>query len=370
MLELKVKKADLQKELGLVQSVVEKRHTIPILSHVLIESTQEGITICGTDLDVSLRTLCEAEILDEGSLTVQAKKLFEIVRYLPEAEIHLKGEENHRVTLECERSHFKIAGLPRENFPEVPIFGDPQLVIPSNIFKTFIERTIFATTQEESRYALSGVQLEVSAPGAMRMVATDGHRLAFIQKDLDLDKDTEDMKVLIPRKALAELARLTAESDEPVEVKCDENHIYFRVGHRQMVSRVLAGQFPNYDMVLPKENNRIVQLSAEMLAAALRRVSLVSDERSRAIRLSVSPGRIDLSSQRADDGEEAAEDVSAGYDGEAFEIGFNSSYLLDFFNVIGSGDVCLEFKDGQGPALLRPSVDEYDYRYVVMPMRI
>jgi DNA polymerase-3 subunit beta len=370
MLELKLKKGDFQRELGLVQTVVEKRHTIPILSHVLIESTDEGITICGTDLDVSLRTECPAEVLEEGSVTVQARKLFEIVRNLPEAEIHLKEEGNSRVSLQCERSRFKIAGLPRENFPEIPTFGEAKLVVPSGIFKTSIERTMFATTQEESRYALSGVQLEVSKDGPLRMVATDGHRLAFIEKVIELPTEVEELKILIPKKALAECVRLVAEVDAPVEINTDENHIYFRVGQRQLVSRLLAGQFPNYEMVLPKENQRLVQLSGEAIAAALRRVSLVSDERSRAVRLSISPGRIDLSCQRADEDEEAKEDVLANYEGEPFEIGFNSHYLLDYFLVSPSGDVRFEFKDGQGPVLLRPVEDEYDYRYVVMPMRI
>lgn len=370
MLELKLKKADFQKELGLVQMVVEKRHTIPILSHVLVESAEKGIAICGTDLDVSLRTECPAEILEEGSVTVQARKLFEIVRNLPEAEIHLKGEENSRVSLLCERSRFKIAGLPRENFPEIPTFGEAKLVVPGDIFRKSIERTIFATTQEESRYALSGVQMEVFKDGTMRMVATDGHRLAFIEKAIEMPERFEELKILIPKKALAECARLAAESEAPVEINTDENHIYFRVGPRQLVSRLLAGQFPNYEMVLPKDNNRIVQLSGEAMAAALRRVSLVSDERSRAVRLSISAGRLDLSCHRADEDEEAKEDVLANYEGEEFEIGFNSHYLLDYFNVSPGGDVRLEFKDGQGPALLRPTEDEYDYRYVVMPMRV
>jgi DNA polymerase III subunit beta len=370
MLELKLKKSDFQRELGLVQMVVERRHTIPILSHVLIESSEKGITICGTDLDISLRTECPAEVLEGGSVTVQARKLFEIVRNLPESEIHLKGEENNRVSLQCERSRFKVVGLPRENFPEIPAFSEARLVIPSGIFKASIERTVFATTQEESRYALSGVQMEVLHSGKLRMVATDGHRLAFIEKAMDVPEGFEDLKILIPKKALAECARLVAESEDDVEINTDENHIYFRVGPRQLVSRLLAGQFPNYEMVLPKDNNRIVQLSAEAISAALRRVSLVSDERSRAVRLTVSPGRIDLSCQRADEDEEAREDVLASYEGEGFEIGFNSNYVLDFFNVLPSGDVRFEFKDGQGPALLRPVEDEYDYCYVVMPMRI
>ncbi|MFQ5674652.1 MAG: DNA polymerase III subunit beta [bacterium] len=371
MLELNLKKASFQKELGLVQTVVERRHTIPILSHVLIESTADGITICGTDLDVSLKTRSSAEILGEGSVTVQARKLFDIVRNLPDAEIHLKEEANNRVSLRCERSRFKITGLSRENFPEIPAFGDARLVIASDIFKTAIERTVFApTTQEESRYALSGVQLEVFSDSRLRMVATDGHRLSFIEKEIQLPEEFKELKVLVPKKALAECGRLAAESDEPVEIMTDENHIYFRVGKRQLVSRLLAGQFPNYEMVLPKENNRVVQLSGDALAAALRRVSLVSDERSRAVRMVVSPGRIDLSCRRADDDEEAREDVMANYEGEEFEMGFNSQYMLDYFTVSPGGDVRLEFKDGQGPALLRPGEDEFDYRYVVMPMRV
>jgi DNA polymerase-3 subunit beta len=337
---------------------------------VLIESNERGITICGTDLDVSLRTECPAEIQTSGSITVQAKKLFEIVRNLPEADVHIKGEDNNRVSLQCERSKFKITGLPRENFPEIPTFNQSKIAIPSNAFKTFIERTVFATTQEESRYALSGVQMEVLSSGKMRMVATDGHRLAFIEKMLNLPLGEDDLKILIPKKALSECARLIAESTDQVEINTDENHIYFRVGHRQLVSRLLAGQFPNYEMVLPTGNDQVVQLSGEAFASALRRVSLVSDERSRAVSLSLSPNRIDLICHRTDEDEEAREDLMAGYDGDEFEIGFNSHYLLDYFSVAPSGDVRLEFKDSKGPALLRPNEEEYDYRYVVMPMRI
>lgn len=370
MLELKLKKSDFQKELSLVQSVVEKRQTIPILSHVLIESDPEGIILCGTDLDVSLRTECPAEVIQPGSMTIPARKLFDIVRLLPDAEINLKEEERNRVCLQCERSRFRLAGLPRENFPEIPTFTEARLSIPPTVFKTMIERTVFATTQEESRYALSGIQLEVFGDGRVRMVATDGHRLAFVEKNIEPPVPLQEWKILIPKKALAECSRLIDEGESPVQINMDSNHIYFRVGRRQLVSRLLAGQFPNYEMVLPRDNPRLVQLDGEAMAVALRRVSLISDERSRAVRLSMSSGQVQLTSERADENEEAKEDVFAHYEGEPFEIGFNSQYLLDYFLVVPGGQVRFELKDSQGPALLRPVQDEYDYRYVVMPMRI
>lgn len=372
MLQLKIKKTDFQKELGFVQAVVERRTTIPILSNILIESTDSGIVIYGTDLDISLRTECPAEVQSHGSVTIQARKLFEIVRNLPDSDIHLREQENNRVNLQCERARFKITGLPKENFPNIPKFGEPKLVIPGGVFKVFIERTIFATTQEESRYALSGVQMEVLPDNTLRMVATDGHRLAFIQGGVESSLWESGLKVLIPKKALFECIRLITDPNEQVHFSVDENHVYFSIGHRQLVSRLLVGQFPNYEAVLPRNNDRIVHVSSEAIASALRRVSLISDERSHAVSLSISPGRVELTSHHGTEDEEANEDVIADYEGDALEISFNSRYLLDYFNATNAADVQIELRDGTSPALLRPVGEQnlHDYRYIVMPMRI
>lgn len=370
VLTFRAKTADLVTELGLLQSVVEKRTTIPILSHVLLDASGDGLALTGTDLDLSLTTRCQAEIDCTGSVTILAKKLFEIVRNLPHGEVHFQVDSSNRIQISCERSRFKLSGLERESFPEVPKPVDAWLSLPAEMFRDFVQRTMFATTQEESRYALSGVQLEVvPASGSVRMIATDGHRLALVEGELG-GGGSEEMRILIPKKALVELMKLGGADGESVEVGKDDNHIYFRLGKRNLSSRVLVGQFPNYEMVLPKDNARVAEVPSEAFAAALRRVAIVSDERSRAIRLQVGVGRFDLSAARAEGGEEAAEDLLVKYDGDEFEIGFNSSFLLEFFAAVPSGDVRMEFKDSRGPILMRPIGGKYDYRYVVMPLRV
>lgn len=370
MVTFKAKTSDLVAELGLIQSVIERRSTIPILSHVLFETTAGGLSITGTDLDLCLNTSCPAEVEAAGSVTAPAKKLFEIVRTLPNAELHFQSDSSSRIQLTCERSRFKLTGLERENFPEVPKAKTTSLSLPSEVFLDFVHRTIFATTHEESRYALSGVQLEaLPSQGVVRMIATDGHRLALVESEWK-GAAGEDIRMLIPKRALAELVKMGGEPGETFELARDDNHLYFRLGKRQLSSRALAGQFPNYEMVLPKDNPRVAYASAEALAAALRRVSIVTDERSRAIRLQVAANRFDLSAARAEGGEEASEDLMVKYEGEEFEIGFNSSFLLDFFSAVPSGDVRLEFKDSRGPVLIRPMDEKYDYRYVVMPLRV
>jgi DNA polymerase-3 subunit beta len=366
-MHLTVSKPSFLKELNILQGVVEKKSTIPILSNLLLEAVNGELWIKGTDLDVSISTRCEAEIKQQGSICVQAKKLFEIVRSLPDADIEIKRGENDQVTLVCERSRFKMLGLPKDNFPEIKEFEGPFAPIPSDLVRTFISRTIFAITNEESRYALNGAKMEFSAKG-VRMVATDGHRLSFIEKKSDLGDINLD--VLIPKKTLAELSRLCAETSEFVEIGNGDNHLYFRVGKRLLTSRTLSGQFPNYELVLPKENNNKIVAESARIASAVKRVALMADERSHAIKLDINDGQINITSQSAETGE-AGESLLVDYSGPAITAGFNAQYLIDFFTVIQEGEVVLEFKDGNSQAQLRSKGDdEYDFRYVIMPMRL
>jgi len=364
-----VKKADFLKELQFMQGVVEKRNTIPILSYLLLKSYDPGsILIMGTDLDVSIKCKCEAQVNKAGAVAVQAKKLFEVVRSLPEAEISLRREETDWVSLTCERSSFKIVGQSVENYPAIPELDGDTVSIPSEVFRTLIAQTIFAITQEESRYALGGALLVLTA-NQIRMVSTDGHRLAFAETGVTAVRSGE-IRALIPKKTLSELQKLVSVTEEPVQFRKDENHLFFRVGERLLVSRMLSGQFPNYELVMPKENNRIITFDGELLHQAIRRVSLMADERSRAIKFNITEGRIDISSQNSEVGE-ALESVPVDYAGQSIVIGFNAQYLIDFFNVVGGGEVRLELKDEQSQAQIRPVGNgEYDYRYVIMPMRL
>lgn len=370
-MEFTISKTALQKELGFVQGTVEKKNTIPALSNILIESVGENtIRILGTDLDVTLRCETEAEIKTPGSMCVGARKLFEIVRVLPDAPVNFRREENDWATVTCERSNFRIAGVDRESFPEVPSFKSAPVKLPASIFKTFIDRTIFAITLEESRYTLSGAKFALNKSGA-KMVTTDGHRLAYIErKDLGANAPKEELDALIPRKTLAELTKLTANYDGDIGLGADENHIYFEVGPRLLISRTLTGQFPNYEMVMPKGNDKKADFDTASLGQAIRRVALMADDRSHAIRFHLTPGSLQISSQTAEEGE-AREVVTTEYAGDETEIGFNASYLQDFLNVMSGGTVSFEFKDGNSQAELRPVADDgYDYKYIVMPMRL
>jgi DNA polymerase-3 subunit beta len=371
-MEFTVDKSDLLKELNLVQGVVEKKNTIPILSNLLVESAgTDRVSILGTDLDVSLRT---GAVAKEGAMVVSARKLFDIVRSLPDAPIHFTQESNDWVTIECERSKFKVVGQAREHFPAVPEWTEARYRIPSDVLRTMINRTIFAITQEESRYTLNGAFFRLLGSD-VRMVATDGHRLAYVERGGlqtggEGAKDADEVKALIPKKTLSELLRLAAEHDDLVEFSKDDNYLFFRFGGRVLVSRMLSGQFPNYELVMPKDTEHEVKVDGGVFQSAIRRVALMADERSHAIKFHFGAEKLDITAHSSEVGE-AKETLQTDYAGPDVAIGFNAQYLTDFLNVAGEGSVRFEFKDGQSQAQLRPPVDDaYDYRYVIMPMRL
>lgn len=370
-MQFSVSKNALLKELNLLQGIVEKKSTIPILSNVLIEkATDSTISLVATDLDVSLQTECQAESVIEGSIVLQARKLFDIVRNLPDADIKFSKDDNDWVKIVCASSEFRIVGQAKEHFPSVPVADKAGVTIPSAVMNKLISRTVFAITQEESRYALNGALLLFSE-GSLQMVATDGHRLALSTSTLEqTDASAEHLKVIIPKKALIELAKLTAGADDVLELSRDENHLYFEVQNRHLTSRMLAGQFPNYELVLPKNNDKSISLNVDKITQAIRRAALMADERSHGVKVELSNGKLSITSQSADVGE-AKEVIPLDYTGDTLSIGFNAQYVLDFLGVIGTEEVMFEFKDEQSPALMRPAGDGgSEYKYVVMPMRL
>jgi DNA polymerase-3 subunit beta len=287
---------------------------------------------------------------------------------LPDAPVSFRKEENEWVTVECDRSKFRLPGVSKETFPELPGFKSTPLKLSAAVLKMLIERTIFAITQEEGRYTLSGAKFELDKKN-IKMVTTDGHRLAFVSTDRS-NGAADSLDVLIPRKTLAELTKLTSDFDGDINLGADENHVYFQVGSRLLISRLLSGQFPNYEMVMPKGNDRTATFDTLSLNQAIRRVALMADDRSHAIRMHLAKEQLLISSQNAEEGE-ARETIGTNFAGDETEIGFNAQYLQDFLNVVGSEQVNFEFKDGNSQAQLRPVTEEkYDYRYVVMPMRL
>lgn len=371
-MEFVVNQNSLKEELGFVQSVVERKNTIPVLSNIVIESVGENaIRFLGTDLDVTIRCETEADIKTGGAICVQAKKLFEIVRLMTDAPVKFKREDNDWVTVECGRYKGKLAGVPRDSFPEVPQFKSANLKLPAELFRNFIKHTAFAITQEQSRFTLSGAKFMVGA-GVARMVTTDGHRLALIEKkDLNGAGAGAEIDVLIPKKTLNELTKLAETASGEIAFGEDANHIYFEVGSRLLISRKLTGQFPNYEMVLPKNNDKTAHFDNQEFYNALRRVALTADDRTKAVRMEIGSGTIKLGASSSEEGE-GSEEVSTDYTGEDVVVGFNSQYVQDFFNVIREGSVSFEFKDGNAQAQMRPVSEDasYDYRYIVMPMRV
>jgi len=372
-MEITVSKADLLKELTATQGVVERKTTIPILSNFLFEAADDRLQITATDLDLSLRTSCPAKVKKEGSCTIPARKLYDYVKLLGDGDIGIKLLDNHWVQIRSGRSNTKMVGMARANFPALPQFpAESAIELPAQVLRNLIARTIFSISSEESRYTLNGALL-VLKPESVTMVATDGHRLAYIEHVNSKFPVSGEMKVLVPKKAMAELSTLLSSPDiQTVEFARDESTLFFRCGGRLLTSRQLTGQFPNYEAVLPRDNNKSVTVHCDDLSRAIQRVAQFADERSNAIRMKVEKNELKVSSSNTETGE-SEDSIETTYAGDAVMIGFNSQYLLEFLKVANTGDVYFEFKDSQSAGQLRPADaadSEYRYRYIVMPMRI
>jgi DNA polymerase III subunit beta len=376
-MEISVSKQELLRELTATQSVVERKTTIPILSNFLLEADEaEGrLTITATDLDQSIKTSCSAKVKKPGSCTIPARKLYDYIKLLPDGDISIKLQDNHWVQIRSGRSNTKMVGMARANFPQVPEFPTVSSVsLPVATFRNLISKTIFAISNEESRYTLNGALL-ILKPESLAMVATDGHRLAHIEKQGENLGSVPggEKKILIPRKALAELQSLLSNTDaEQVEFADDENQLFFRIGKRVLTSRKLTGQFPNYEAVLPRDNNKFIIIRSEDLSGSIQRVAQFADERSGAIKLRLEQNELRISSSSTESGE-SEDTIESPYQFDALVVGFNSAYMLDFLKAIGNtGEVRLEFKDAQSAGQMRPEdpADEFKYRYIIMPMRI
>jgi DNA polymerase-3 subunit beta len=370
-MEFSVTKSALLNELNTTQGVVERKTTIPILSNLLVEARDGRLTITATDLELSIRTSCDAKVKKEGAGTIPAKKLLELVRLLPEGEIKFKLLDNHWVEIVSDRKKYKLVGMAKENFPALPAMPHVLVKIPAAALEGLISKTKFAISMEESRYTLNGGLL-ILKPDTLAMVATDGHRLALAETDQKIGGLNGEVKVLIPKKAMDEVEKLSAVSGDEAKMDFakDESHLFFQAGHRLLISRILTGQFPNYEAVLPRDNSKSVVLERVELSDAVRRVSQLADQRSHAVKFAVSTEGVEISASSPEYGE-AKETIEKDYKGDPIAIGFNSSYVLDFLAAAAEGPISIELKDEQSAGQMRPLADEsYRYRYIIMPMRI
>jgi DNA polymerase-3 subunit beta len=373
-MEITVSRQELVRELTATQSVVERKTTIPILSNFLIEAEDDRLNITATDLDQAIRTSAQVKVKKPGACTIPARKLYDYIKLLPEGEISIKLLDNHWVQIRSGRSNTKMVGMARANYPQVPEF--PTIAVTSIsavVLKTLISRTIFAISNEESRYTLNGALLVIKAE-SLAMVATDGHRLAYVEKPNEvLEGISGEKRVLIPRKALQELQQLLSVSEaEKVEFADDEHTLFFRIGHRTLSTRKLSGQFPNFEAVMPRDNTKFAVVRSSELSSAIGRVAQFADERSGAIRMRLESNELKISANSAESGE-SEDTIDTPYSSEPIAVGFNSGYILDFLKALGNeGEVRLEFKDSQSAGQMRPEDPdaEYKYRYVLMPMRI
>ena len=370
-MELVVRKNDLLRELQLFQGIVERKNTIPILANVLMEAKGEEVRFLATDLEVGLRSKCAAAVAKSGALTLPAKKFYEIIKSLPETDVRI-AEDKGGVKVAADRFDSRMQTLPREDFPTLPEGGGAATAtLPRAALKEMVAKTQFAITGEDTRYFLNGA-LFALRPDSMSLVATDGHRLALITvpREGKGTKESEEIKAILPKKTLGELARLLGEGEGDIRYERGENHLFFDVGGRMLISRMIDGQFPAYERVIPKGNDKHIEFERDRLTNAVKRVALMSNERSRAVKFQIEEGKVDVTSSSPELGE-AKETLSVEYPGAAMQICFNAQYVLDFLAAVTTDVVALDLKDEVSQAVMGPvGAEGYEYTYVIMPMRV
>jgi DNA polymerase III subunit beta len=369
-MELSVSKADLLRELQFFQGIVERKNTIPILANVLIDAKGSEVRLAATDLEVGLKSRCPAKVEKPGSLTLPAKKLFEIVKSLPDTDVLIQEDKNG-VKVAADRFESRLQTMSKDDFPAMPDSTGPgDASLPRDITRQMVSKTQFAITGEDTRYFLNGALL-VLRPKDMSMVATDGHRLALVTAPREgAPGSPDELRVIVQKKTLLELGRLLGEAGDEVAFEKGENHLFFRFAERLLVSRMIDGQFPAYERVIPKGNDKAVEFDRDRLTNAVKRVALLANERSRSVKFQIDPGEVTVTSNSSEFGE-AKEVLPVEYSGPSVTICFNAQYVLDFLNVAETEVVVLQFKDEMSQAVFKPvGANGYDYTYVIMPMRI
>jgi DNA polymerase III subunit beta len=373
-----IDKKEFIKGLGLMQSVAGRKTTLPILSHILLEWEKYSLYLTGTDLETGIREELIAKIHQKGKASVSAKKLFEIVRELPEETIHIQKKDNQWITLQCGKSIFNLAGLDPEEFPSLPAYQEENFsTVSSRLVREMIEKTVFAASNEESRYHLNGVlvvQSKQAGKDALRMVATDGHRLSLIDRENQKVRGVEEKGIIIPKKGILEIKKIIGDRDgeEEMGIYFNSTHGFFKMGKSLTVIRLIDGEFPEYEQVIPKGNDKKLVMAKERMVSSLKRVSTMASERMEGVKFSLKTNSVELSSTHQDFGD-AKEEVEVVYEGPPLQVGFNARYLIEAFNVIDTEEVLMELKDEGSPGILRPSsssVGISNQISIVMPMRL
>jgi len=370
-MEIKIARSEILKGLGLVQSIVERKTTMPILANVLLEAKNRSLSITATDLEVGINGTYVTDVLSDGKVAIHARSVYDIVKELPEDTVHLKVIDGNWVEINCGRSNFKIVGLSSDEFPALPTRGDGETrKVEGSVISEMMEKTSFAMSTDETRYNLNGVyvdEVKGDSGTVIRMVATDGHRLSIVERDLKAGWKL-GKGVIVPRKGIAELKKLTDGSDSTLELWIDAKHLIVYRDNVTLVIRLIDGQFPPYEQVIPKKVKRVVSVGKEELTKALKRVSVLSTDRTRGVKFSFSPKNLDIFASNPDMGE-AHEEITAKYNGESFDVGFNARYVLDALGVMDDEDAVLQLGDETSPCMLKSEKDR-GFTHVIMPMRL
>ncbi|MES2202373.1 MAG: DNA polymerase III subunit beta [candidate division FCPU426 bacterium] len=359
-------KTELLRAVTVAQNAVSNKSTLPVLSNLLIEAREGNIIISGTDLEIGLRIKTAGEVIEPGSVTVPAKKMVEIVREFPDAEIEFNVKDGTKIEIRCGKSHFKISGIHAEDFPNLPEQKkDKSVSIEDKILLRMIKKTFFSVSNEETRRVLNGALFLVEKTKA-KMVSTDGHRLSYIERELG--KPMDSVAAVVPTKALNEMMKILDGSDELVTVYFTENHLFVEKNSTMLVSRLIDGQFPNYEQVIPKKGEISFKADREELVQATRRVSLMASDRANSIKFTLKDGSLSIHSNTPDIGE-AEEDMDVEYTGAEMSIAFNAKYVLDAIRAVETAKVEFRLSTPLSPGLVLPVEENADSKFVVMPMR-
>lgn len=369
-MKIEIEKKELMNLIGKTQNIVEKRNTMPVLVNVLLEAEGESLRVFATDLEVSLTDSVKAKVSQPGKVAVSAKSLFDIAKELSEGIIQLVKKENNWLEIKQGKYLSKIVGISAEEYPIFPSYtGNSFLKIDSEVLTDMIDKTIYSVSNDETRYHLNGVYFEQKGDKGYTMVATDGHRLCLVNRNIPSSKViTQGQGVIIPRKGLHEIKKLLESLSGEFDLAIEGSQLIVRKDSTTLMIRLIEGKYPNYNQFIPSKLTQKIRINREAFLTSLKRVSLLANHKSKAVTLSLSNGRMEIASNNPELGD-AKEEIEVGYDGNDMRIGFNAKYITDVLNAINDEEVDLEINDQLSPGLMRPHNDQ-SYTCVVMPMRI
>lgn len=371
-MEFRIPRETFYRALQKIQGIVEKRTTMPILSNALIEAREDGIEVIATDLDVAMKSSYPATTITPGRITVAAKKLCEILKELPDEEVRFATRENDWVDIRCGKAQFNLVGLSPDEFPLPRIREDRLITLRSSLIGEMIEKSSYAICTDETKYNLNGVFVQARSEddrNLIRMVATDGHRLALVARSVEGEVGPELTKgVIFPRKGIYELKKMTEDESGDMMIGFMENSAVIKKGDTVVVMRLVDGEFPDYTRVIPQQNSRSVRINRDDFLHTLRRMQILSSDKFKGIKLDVSEGGMEISSSNPELGE-SREELDVLFQGDPLALRFNARYLIDVLTVLDGADVELLLKDELSPAIVRSDVDP-DFLAVIMPMRV